>query len=55
MALVLGVAAAGTLELVTGRSAGEPPAATMDEIPVRGIAHAPTESGCLLWRPSPDR
>ncbi len=41
MALVLGVAAAGTLELVTGRSAGEPPAATADEIPVRGIAHAP--------------
>ena len=41
MALVFGVAAAGTLELVTGRSAGEPPAATADEIPVRGIAHAP--------------
>ena len=41
MALVLGVAAAGTLELVTGRSAGEPPVATTDEIPVRGIAHAP--------------
>ena len=40
-ALVFGVAAAGTLELVTGRSAGEPPAATADEIPVRGIAHAP--------------
>ena len=41
MALVFGVAAAGTLELVTGRSAGEPPVATADEIPVRGIAHAP--------------
>jgi len=40
MALAFGVVAAGILELVTGRSAGEPVAAEAT-IPVRGVAHAP--------------